>query len=169
MNQLKISGELKKKVMEKAAKDALTEGGGQPLVLRGHHMLCMQLFRGEGYSDGFSRGMTSVIERIRNNPSGKLKLIRQPDEICTNCPNLVNGNQCSLSNQDVVEKDEGVFRALGFAEEKQEETIYSYEELYQLLRRNMTKAAFEEICGTCRWHKAGLCSWELLSESFEQN
>lgn len=169
MNQLKVSEVFKRKMIEKAAWKAREKADQPQFALRGHHMLCMQMFRGEGYSDGFSQGMTAVIGRIRSNPSSRVRLVRRPDEICANCPNLTGQDQCSLSNRDVVKKDQGVFKTLGLKEDENGEICISYREALGLLRQNMTEEAFTEICGTCRWQKAGLCSWAFLKECLENN
>lgn len=51
------------------------------LRLRGHHLLCLLTYRGEGYSPAFIAGFESVIKRLTEGE--EIELIEGPDDICT--------------------------------------------------------------------------------------
>ena len=44
--------------------------------LRPHHLLCLQAFRGKGYSESFVKKMTEVHARLRENPKLEIRLAK---------------------------------------------------------------------------------------------
>jgi hypothetical protein len=48
--------------------------------LRGHHLLCLQTYKGLGYSEGFVRGMDAIAERL--NAGETVEIVEGPDDIC---------------------------------------------------------------------------------------
>ncbi len=51
-----------------------------PVLLRGHHFLCILTYRGKGYSEVFVENMTAWVDAIR---AGRpVKLVEGPDDIC---------------------------------------------------------------------------------------
>ncbi len=78
--------------------------------LRGHHLICLNFFRGEGYSEDFIRNIYSVIGKE------KVEVVAGPDEVCARCPYLKN-NKCA-SNDSTDEKillqDKEALRLLRF-------------------------------------------------------
>jgi len=48
--------------------------------LRGHHLICLNFFRGEGYSDDFIRNIYEVLKKE------KVEILAGPDEICLKMP-----------------------------------------------------------------------------------
>ena len=123
--------------------------------LRVHHLLCIPLFRGEGYSDVFSRNMAEKIQWLEYHSGEKLKLVCGPDMICEKCPNLTPEGTCRCSGNQVAEKDEDLCAKLGL----DTGTEYTYRELRELFRRKLTEEIFENSCGKCEWYAKGLCSF----------
>jgi hypothetical protein len=64
--------------------------------LRGHHLICLNFFRGEGYSEDFIKNIYTIIKKE------ELYIVKGPDEVCARCPYLEN-NKCS-SNEYTDEK-----------------------------------------------------------------
>jgi hypothetical protein len=50
--------------------------------LRGHHLICLNFFRGEGYSEDFIRNIYTVIGRQ------EIYIVNGPDDVCARCPYL---------------------------------------------------------------------------------
>ncbi len=50
--------------------------------LRGHHLICLNFFRGEGYSEDFIRNIYSVIGKK------SIEIVEGPDDVCARCPYL---------------------------------------------------------------------------------
>jgi hypothetical protein len=51
-----------------------------PVLLRGHHFLCILTYRGKGYSDAFVANMSAKVAAIRNGQP--VQLVEGPDDIC---------------------------------------------------------------------------------------
>lgn len=139
------------------------------LTLRGHHLLCSRLFSGHGYSEDFALRMGEVVSRtglknykppVTYEKAEKVRLICEHDYVCEKCPNLINEDAnffCNLGDDDVINKDRKTLEYAGL----KENNIYTPEKLQEGVEK-ITREQFTEICGTCRWFKAGYCSYELL-------
>ncbi len=51
-----------------------------PVLLRGHHFLCILTYRGKGYSDAFVKNMSAKAAAIREGQP--VQLVHGPDDIC---------------------------------------------------------------------------------------
>jgi uncharacterized protein len=51
-----------------------------PVLLRGHHFLCILSYKGKGYSDAFVQNMTANVAAIRAGRT--VQLVEGPDDIC---------------------------------------------------------------------------------------
>ncbi|MBI5231717.1 MAG: DUF1284 domain-containing protein [Coriobacteriales bacterium] len=72
-----------------AAGDAVVP---EPLVrLRGHHLICLQFFRGEGYSEDFVENLTAALSRLENEPA---TVVEGADDVCAACPSLSADGLC---------------------------------------------------------------------------
>ena len=140
------------------------------LTLRAHHLLCSRLFSGHGYNDEFAVRMGEVVSgmALKNYKPEKayevverVRLICSSDYVCEKCPNLVT-SYCNLGDDDVKAKDRKVLKYAGL----EENNIYTLKELADGVEK-ITKEQFEDICGTCRWFKAGYCSYKLLELNFK--
>lgn len=131
--------------------------------LRFHHLLCLPLFKGKGYSDGFSVNMQAVKDRLEGSGEA-VKLVCESDMICANCPNRLPKG-CKLDGQDktVSDKDRLVCELSGI----EEKCGLSYFEALERLKSNMKKCDFERLCGECRWNKQGLCGYDEWLASVE--
>jgi uncharacterized protein len=65
-----------------------------PIRLRGHHLICLHFFHGEGYSPEFVTNLREIIKRAI---AGEEIVIQSgPDDICERCPYLRNST-CSFN------------------------------------------------------------------------
>jgi hypothetical protein len=62
-----------------------------------------------------------------------------------------------LGNENVILKDRKTLTYAGMSTGK----TYTIQEVSQGIA-HITKEQFEEICGTCRWYRAGYCRYEDL-------
>lgn len=62
------------------------------LLLRPHHLLCIQNYRGHGYSTGFHEKMSAVISTLKSSNGAAVKLIEGADDLCIACPHLRDGS-----------------------------------------------------------------------------
>ncbi len=59
--------------------------------IRGHHLICLQFFHGEGYAPAYVRNLFDVIRRLTEEGG---RIVTGPDDVCAACPSLVDG-RCS--------------------------------------------------------------------------
>jgi hypothetical protein len=59
--------------------------------LRGHHLICLNFFKGEGYSEDFIKNIYSVVRKE------KVEVVYGADDVCARCPYLKD-NRCSNSD-----------------------------------------------------------------------
>ena len=103
------------------------------LILRGHHLLCLQGFQGYGYDKDFVENMTE-INKMRKLANTTVSLTDSPDDICKACPNLKEGlceNQ--RQNENIKSMDIDVLSKLDPTKEynalnlfKEVETIFNH-------------------------------------------
>lgn len=138
-----------------------------PLVLRFHHLLCLPLFEGKGYSDKFSANMAGIKQFAENpeNSKEEITFICNFDSVCENCPNK-SETGCLLNGDDkdgIEDKDRYIAELLnvkdGFST--------NYKSALKLAEENIHYDEFIKICGECRWYKAGICSFEKWKSNVE--
>jgi hypothetical protein len=79
-------------------------------LLRGHHLICLNFFRGEGYSEDFIENLYEVIKKE------KLEIVTGADEVCRKCPYLKD-DKCQSSDytdEKINLQDQEALRLLGF-------------------------------------------------------
>ena len=69
------------------------------LHLRPHHLLCIQNYRGHGYSADFHQKMEEVIAALKSPLGAAVLLTEGPDDLCRSCPHCINGS-CEADNPD---------------------------------------------------------------------
>ncbi len=57
------------------------------IYLRGHHLICLHFFTGEGYNKEFVENLYTVIDRTKDEI---ILVVEGADEICKKCPYLIN-------------------------------------------------------------------------------
>ena len=131
--------------------------GAQSIIrIRGHTLLCLQGFRGEGYSPGFVENMAGLHRDLAENPDRLVEVSEAPDAICAACPHL-SPKGCSLtgdhSEEDLGVQDRHVLARLGL----QPGTRVRWGEVLDRIRASVTGADLPGICGQCRWLPLGYC------------
>lgn len=66
-------------------------------ALRGHHLLCLFFFNGEGYTPEFINNLRDTIKRAEE---GEIEIVRGADSICMQCPNLKDDRCCYENNAE---------------------------------------------------------------------
>ncbi|MBS6397578.1 MAG: DUF1284 domain-containing protein [Clostridiales bacterium] len=126
------------------------------MELRAHHLICMPMYSGHGYSQEFCVHLEQCIEKIRNTEE-PIRVLSSPDEVCAHCPNLL---ELCREEERTSRKDRKLLKALGLECGQ----TYSKEEIYICLSQHFTETVFEPSCGKCSWREQGLCSHELWRE-----
>lgn len=136
-----------------------------PLLLRFHHLLCLPLFEGKGYSDSFSLNMARIKEKAEGTDE-ELRFICDFDSICEGCPNKGEGD--CLLNEEGKEKIGDKDRYIANLLELKTGFSAGYKAALKIMTDKLDKKEFEKICGECRWYKAGVCSYEKWKISVEK-
>jgi hypothetical protein len=66
-------------------------------VLRGHHLICLHFYNGEGYSAEYIKHLFNTLEIAEK---GIVRIGAGADCICTKCPNLCEDNCVYYENAD---------------------------------------------------------------------
>ena len=140
-----------------AMTDLVTDDSSSALIrLRGHTLLCLQGFRGEGYSSEFTSNMAAISRTLTDHPEVLVKVLASPDGVCAACPHrhlsgcMLNGER---SEEEMIEQDHEVLRRLGL---KVGDRVCWYDILARI-RTSVTGDDLPSICGGCRWLPLGYC------------
>jgi Uncharacterized conserved protein len=129
-------------------KKTLEDDGSEPIIIRAHHLLCIQGFQGLGYSEEFTKNMARLTEKIQNNPSFFIKVISGADSICKHCPHLQE-EVCNIgtdSGRSIRAMDLSVLKELDI----ESGSLFSSDQI-TVLTDNMSPEAVKTICGKCGW------------------
>ncbi|WDT81328.1 MAG: DUF1284 domain-containing protein [Candidatus Manganitrophus sp.] len=135
----------------------MSTGRSNLLTVRAHTLLCLQGFRGEGYSPAFVENMGAIHRRLSTDPKTAVRVIARPDEICSACPHL-HPDGCHLKGPGfeaaMNRQDQAVMARLGIAEGE----ILSWERSFAGSPRASKGAISTRSAAPapgCRWGIAG--------------
>ena len=129
--------------------------------LRGHHLLCMLTYKGEGYSPAFTANFDTIVKRIA--AGEQIEIVEGSDDICS-CL-LAGKPDAHCLNESVMRRD-----ALALEQIKNEGldlrgtfvlTAQHLEKLRAAFLDNRVRAA----CIGCEWH--GLCT-DIAANGFKE-
>lgn len=120
--------------------------------LRGHHLLCMLTYKGEGYSPAFIANFDSIIARVAQGEA--VELVKGADDICT-CL-LAEKADAHCLNESVSLRDE-----LALAQIENEAFSLGKKFTLDAKKLSSLRAAFAQkriraACDGCEWH--ALCT-----------
>jgi hypothetical protein len=75
------------------------------LILRGHHLVCLNFFGGEGYDSTFVENLKNVVASAEKEG---VKVCRGADDVCSVCPYLIGGrcrDEEEISKMDAAALD----------------------------------------------------------------
>jgi hypothetical protein len=132
-------------------------GVDEPIPIRAHSLLCLQGFRGRGYSESFVEAMREVKERIDADTTLHVEAIDSPDVFCDACPNLKGGG-CTLGGPrhevHMVAQDREVLRRLGL----EAGTVLPWREVLERIASGVRGPDLPGLCTTCPWLHLGWCA-----------
>lgn len=113
------------------------------LRLRPHHVLCLQTFRGSGYSREFVSGMKKILAVLKEDAETTLRIVRGCDDICLFCQNR-KGDSCISLRPSVFDVlVSGRYDILP-------ENEFTWRTLLSLLPP-LSQEMLDECCPNCRW------------------
>ncbi len=71
----------------------------QRVALRGHHLICLNFYQGEGYSSAFIKNLNRILKKLKK---AEGLVIEGPDEVCSSCPHLKEAECCFQPNSNEV-------------------------------------------------------------------
>lgn len=115
------------------------------ILLRAHHLLCIQGFQGYGYSESFIENLDKISKLLKDERV-IVNLCDYPDDVCKECPNL-NDGVCidSNHNQLIVDMDNKVLEKIGFI------SVSESNVLFENINSILKKEDIMGICGDCKW------------------
>lgn len=126
------------------------------MELRGHHLICLQFYHGEGYNEEFIEKLDEVIERAKGGE--KIEIVYGTDEVCRACPYLKD-NECNYSEDSKDEIYELDNIALNLLKYSVGEVVY-WDEI---------KEKVAEIINIWRDKVCKECEWRSVCESYGKN
>lgn len=131
------------KQLTKDKKEKLIKDQGI-VQLRPHHLLCIQLFEGKGYSPEFVKNMFDTIDRLNSNPD--IMLTSTCDTLCSECPNS-KGPVC-ITEEKIQTYDKNVLKETHLEEGK----IYKWNDASRIAADLiLDKGIIQEVCVDCGW------------------
>lgn len=135
--------------------------------LRGHHLLCMLTYIGNGYSPAFVENFDAIAMRLNNRET--IHLVDGPDDICAPllCGGARSSEECHCHNESVIVRDrlaiEAISDLLGL--ELRPDTEFALETgQLNLLRKAFADGSTRKACHDCEWFE--LCTTIAVDENF---
>ena len=117
--------------------------------LRGHHLVCLHFYNGEGYRPEFIAYLRSILHRAVKGE--QIEVVCGPDDVCAQCP-FLRADRC-LYNDDADEEIREMDRtAVELQKTREGEKVY-WQELRENLPRIFSIWA-KKYCKGCDWRKA---------------
>nr|WP_318502691.1 DUF1284 domain-containing protein [Bacillus sp. T3] len=131
------------------------------MFLRGHHLLCIQGFRGMGYSEDFVKNMTEIVAEIQDRDNDfPIRVVAGFDNACMSCPN--RGDRICEANEGsqkhVITMDLNVIQHLGLIVGK----YYQKSTLMDLVAKRVDPDDLDELCKGCSWLQYGVCKQGII-------
>jgi len=125
--------------------------------LRGHHLICLQFYRGEGYSDEFVENLKKVVDTAKKHG---ILIVEGADDVCNHCPYLVGGKCMYRENAD---KEIRCLDSLAMALLKTApgKTI-TWKEVEETIPEIIEEWR-EKACKSCDWRE--VCHHEICNKS----
>ena len=126
--------------------------------LRPHHLMCIQNYRGHGYSEAFQRRMERILDVLRQSPgsglrpSPHIRIVEGADDLCAACPHCLEG-KCESDNPAVFD---------GLVSERMCLETGCVLNMEDLQDTKMSLQLLEECCPGCSW--LGLCREIIMDE-----
>ena len=83
-------------------------------LLRGHHLVCLHFFDGEGYDDAF---IANLKDTLRSADEGDVSISSEADDVCSACLHLKEGRceQSESADEEIRAMDAKALKLLGLS------------------------------------------------------
>ncbi len=127
--------------------------------LRGHHLICLHFFRGEGYGAAFVENLERVIDRAKREG---IRVQNGADDVCIKCPHLA-GELCMYkgdNNKKIEGLDATALRLLNLEHGVKVDWTAMERVLPQIFHEWK-----DEVCFKCDW--LGTCKSTTLWKNLD--
>ena len=126
----------------------------ETIHLRPHHLICHRLYAGQGYDRAFVDNMNALIAKLGSDPSVRIEVSPECDDICTACPHKVSG-ACDFGDS-VMAKDDSAAKFLHVPAKFH----LSSRQLDMMIKFRFKKLGnVAQVCGQCEWSET--CNQQL--------
>lgn len=118
------------------------------LTVRGHHLLCMLAFSGEGYSESFTHRFREMAAAYALGDT-PVTVVETPDDACAACPHSGPGGCNSAADGPEVAVrclDRTVIVLLGLTP-----GVWSSRQLHRRIA-GLTQSQLHSLCADCSWY-----------------
>lgn len=118
------------------------------IKLRGHHLICLHFFKGEGYNPEFVANLGEILKRVGSGE--EIKIYSGADDVCKKCPYLKEG-MCFYDKDteaEIREMDKVALRLLKLKTHRRVKWLDIREKIPQIFREWA-----REYCKNCNWRK----------------
>lgn len=113
--------------------------------IRAHHLLCLQGFQGYGYDQEFTMRMGEIIRSLKSNPSTKIQIVTDADDICISCPKLVE--KYCVDHSKIKIMDSIIIGNISLEENQ----ICTIKAALQIIDTELSSKAIKTVCQGCVW------------------
>ncbi len=117
-------------------------------ILRGHHLICLHFFNGEGYDESFIHNLKKVMDRADNE---SVAISSGADDVCNHCVFLKKGRcESSGTSEKAIKKMD--IKALALLNQSVGDIVEWAE-----IKENVSSIFpdwYFQYCTECEWKKA---------------
>jgi len=117
-----------------------------PVKLRGHHLICLHFFTGEGYNPEFITNLGEILMRVRSGET--IEVCSGADDVCTMCP-FLKDRICRYDNHaetEVQKMDRDATALLKIEPAMKVRWVEMQEQL-----QGIFKSWSADYCRSCNW------------------
>jgi hypothetical protein len=117
-----------------------------PIKLRGHHLICLHFFTGEGYDPEFIENLREILVRVHSGE--KIEICSGADDVCTLCP-FLRDRRCRYNThaENEIQKMDRDATALLKIEPRMKVTWFEMQERLP----GIFKRWSADYCRNCTW------------------
>ncbi|RJQ16656.1 MAG: DUF1284 domain-containing protein [Nitrospiraceae bacterium] len=118
------------------------------LRLRGHHLVCLHFFNGEGHDRVFTENLEDVLKRVGNED---IEICRDTDDVCEKC-RYRKDNKCEYdthADEDIREMDNMALALL----ETETGAFTRWKDVKEKIP-GIFRQWYQKQCTVCDWKKA---------------
>jgi hypothetical protein len=117
--------------------------------LRGHHLICLHFFSGEGYDLEFIANLRNILERAGSGE--EITICTGADDVCCKCSHL-KGERCLVdedSDHEIREMDRRALKLLRLSADGKVKWLLMKDKIPEIIEEWR-----KTYCNACGWRKA---------------